>query len=1151
MLKAKGKVVSLLTACLTAIFALVLGFASLFAPTPITTANAAETTYSYTFTAKQFSANGTKTLSDVDWTLAGDGGYWGYDGTKGQQLGSGGNPYKTLTLTSAEFSNVSEIVINTSGASSINATFTVSVGNEQVGDSTKLTTSATTYTFTPNSSLPGAVKFSYTQTSSKAIYIKSITITYEEGSSCEHDYKFIQENGMHKEVCSLCGEDKEGTSWVACDGDLEYTTLETGANGTHQKVGSCSTCGADLSTSEEPCTFEESIDGTTKTYTCECGNSYEEEVTPRTITFSYPNNVTLNGDASITSADGEVITLPTTTNPDEYIFLGWSAAKIEGSTETKPTTYTSWTVNGDATLYAVYQKDVQPGGWNLVTDVTDLATGDIVTIAAPTSNVAIGSKSNTSTVYFTTIELTSAGNVLTSNNALTQLTVTKNINNANQFAFKTETGTNYLSWSSGNSLTTSSSEYYWTVAISDSQNAAATTSIKSAKDSSRILQYNASSPRFACYTSGQTAVALYKYSEGEPISYVTTFCEHDGEKTTETINPTCTEKGLETVTCNNCGAQISTTEIPAKGHGETTTTTLPATCTVAGSITVTCDDCGATLSTEAIPATGHNLDAGVITTEPQIGAEGEKTYTCQNGCGYTETESIPALDAETFVVSYSVPEGIPAVTDSEAVTSGETVILKSAENKLGYTFVGWVENELLEDTMERPEILAAGSEYTVTENVTLYALYTYSTGSGNYVKVTETPADWSGTYLIVYEDGADAYIFNGVDAVKGYVKTTTDSATIAANNEIDAVAVTIATMEGGYSILTSGGYCFGKSGDNALEFNASNPQLNTISLADDGVSIISNTSYLRFNSASNQMRFRYYKDSSYEAQKAIQLYALDAGETYYTTALTSISYATLTVGESLTMNYYVTTSADLTDATMSFTMNEKTVDVTGVEVDGKYKFSLEIPPQCMADNISAVLKLGSFILDVKENYSVQEYAQNKLNDNPSDELKQLLTDMLYYGAAAQNYTGYNTENLANVGVENIGTPSTEKPTSTDFTLENAAVDSYPVYFKSASLWFGNVNKIRISLSSFDENVSLTINGEEVELTGETVLTEGILATYFDETYTFELSYNGVVMQTLTYSINAFVYEKQNSDSIGELALALYRYGLAAVDYKNA
>ncbi|MBO5334657.1 MAG: hypothetical protein J6K86_03650 [Clostridia bacterium] len=141
-----------------------------------------EKTYSYTFTAKQFSANGTQTLGDVAWTVAGDGGYWGYDGTKGQQLGSGGSPYESLTLTSGNFSNVSKIVINTSGASSINATLTVTVGGTQVGSSTKLTSAATDYTFTVDNGgvLTGAVVFTFTQTTSKAIYIKSIEITYVE-----------------------------------------------------------------------------------------------------------------------------------------------------------------------------------------------------------------------------------------------------------------------------------------------------------------------------------------------------------------------------------------------------------------------------------------------------------------------------------------------------------------------------------------------------------------------------------------------------------------------------------------------------------------------------------------------------------------------------------------------------------------------------------------------------------------------------------------------------------------------------------------------------------------------------------------------------------------------------------------------------------
>ena len=133
--------------------------------------------YSYTFAATQFSANGTKTLNGLAWTLSGDGDYWGYDSTKGQQLGSSNKPYKSLTLkTTAYQGGVKTIKINTSGASNINATFTVTVGGEQIGATTKLTKTATTYTLTSDKALAGDIVISYTQTSSKAIYIKSIAI---------------------------------------------------------------------------------------------------------------------------------------------------------------------------------------------------------------------------------------------------------------------------------------------------------------------------------------------------------------------------------------------------------------------------------------------------------------------------------------------------------------------------------------------------------------------------------------------------------------------------------------------------------------------------------------------------------------------------------------------------------------------------------------------------------------------------------------------------------------------------------------------------------------------------------------------------------------------------------------------------------------
>ena len=81
---------------------------------------------------------------------------------------------------SSSFAGVTKIIVNTSGASSINATLTVTVGGTQIGSQIKLTTTATDYTFTSDTPLTGEVVLTYTQTSSKAIYIKSISVTYAE-----------------------------------------------------------------------------------------------------------------------------------------------------------------------------------------------------------------------------------------------------------------------------------------------------------------------------------------------------------------------------------------------------------------------------------------------------------------------------------------------------------------------------------------------------------------------------------------------------------------------------------------------------------------------------------------------------------------------------------------------------------------------------------------------------------------------------------------------------------------------------------------------------------------------------------------------------------------------------------------------------------
>ena len=140
------------------------------------------TNYSYTFTAKVWSAAGSQTLSGVSWTMAGTGGaYFGYDGTKGQQFGSGSKPYSAVSLTTSGISGtITSVVVNTSGASSIVGTVAVSVGTTGFLCNSKttasLTATATDYTFTGSAS--GDIVISWAQTSSKAIYVKSITVTY-------------------------------------------------------------------------------------------------------------------------------------------------------------------------------------------------------------------------------------------------------------------------------------------------------------------------------------------------------------------------------------------------------------------------------------------------------------------------------------------------------------------------------------------------------------------------------------------------------------------------------------------------------------------------------------------------------------------------------------------------------------------------------------------------------------------------------------------------------------------------------------------------------------------------------------------------------------------------------------------------------------
>ena len=138
-------------------------------------------TYTHEFAKGELSVGDTSVeLDGITWYLDPAPEYIGWDNNdtaKGIQIGSSNKPSKTLKIsTTGIIGTITKIVVNTSGASSIAGTLDVTVGGAAFGEQYTLTKTATDVTF--EGVATGEIALNYAQTSSKAIYIKNITIEY-------------------------------------------------------------------------------------------------------------------------------------------------------------------------------------------------------------------------------------------------------------------------------------------------------------------------------------------------------------------------------------------------------------------------------------------------------------------------------------------------------------------------------------------------------------------------------------------------------------------------------------------------------------------------------------------------------------------------------------------------------------------------------------------------------------------------------------------------------------------------------------------------------------------------------------------------------------------------------------------------------------
>lgn len=271
---------------------------------------------------------------------------------------------------------------------------------------------------------------------------------------------------------------------------------------------------------------------------------------------------------------------------------------------------------------------------------------------------------------------------------------------------------------------------------------------------------------------------------------------------------------------------------------------------------------------------------------------GTHTGTCSL-CGQEITEDCTFVDEVCEVCKGNKPEyaiNTSVENATIATPTGGLPVTALHGTKLAFTVTpaeGFVVTEVKVngETVEAVEgVYTITVKATVNIEVTTQEESTVPAEPTEFVKITdqntfENAVASGAKFLIVYEDGNTAYVFDGsltkLDATNNYVTATIENGQIADSAELQASSFAITASASGYNIQSASGLYIGSTkNDNRLDSDNVEPFNNTISLQNDSsCDLVSSSAHLRFN-MNTPYRFRYYKSSSYTNQKAVCLYAL-------------------------------------------------------------------------------------------------------------------------------------------------------------------------------------------------------------------------------------------------------------------------------------
>ena len=291
-----------------------------------------------------------------------------------------------------------------------------------------------------------------------------------------------------------------------------------------------------------------------------------------------------------------------------------------------------------------------------------------------------------------------------------------------------------------------------------------------------------------------------------------------------------------------------------------------------------------------------------------------------------------------------------------------------------------------------------------------------------------------------------------------------------------------------------------------------------------------------------------------------------------------INTVSLSLESSITMNFKVLKSSlsSFDEFYMTFECGGKEEKVTDYkETDKYYVFSYKgINPQLMNDNVTAVLhaknKSGEYTSPEKI-MSVKEYAYTMLDRYSGDEhskLRTLLVDLLNYGAAAQIYAGYQTDNLVNSDLTDVQKDWASKDTTEFKNIRNLnykTISNPTAEWKTCSLVLKNSIMVKVKFSAKDvenKTVEIVLKNAKFTYTKDDFVNngDGTYYVYCNELFANELSddllftiyENGKpCSNTMLFSVESYarlVRDNYKDKPLDKMTTAMMLYGNSAKAY---